>query len=102
MWATRSQKKRINLAAQAVLPILLRRWLPDGHLEGDEFVALNPTRNDRHKGSFKVNVENGLWADYATGDGGRGAISLVAYLFDLDCAKAAQRLAEMLEADRGA
>lgn len=103
MRATRDRKiRRINLAAQAALLALLRRWLPDGHLEGDEFVARNPTRHDRHKGSFKVNVETGLWADFATGDAGCGPISLAAYLFDLDLAEAAQWLADMLEASDGA
>ena len=39
-------------------PAVLLEWLPDGHLEGNEFVALNPNREDRTKGSFKINVWN--------------------------------------------
>ena len=37
----------INRAALAVLPTLLRRWLPDGRVDGSEFIALNPRRPDR-------------------------------------------------------
>jgi hypothetical protein len=57
----------INTAAIAVLPSLLRRWLQDGRVEGHEFVARNPTRPDKHCGSFRVNLRNGRWADFATG-----------------------------------
>ncbi len=52
----------INRAALASLPALLRRWLPDGHLVGREYEARNPRRADRRPGSFKVNVNTGMWA----------------------------------------
>ena len=84
----------INGAALAVLPSLVRRWLPDGHLEGDEYVALNPRRDDRHLGSFKINLTTGCWADFALDDaGGRDPISLVAYLHRVTRVEAARRLA---------
>lgn len=67
----------------ACLPYLrtfLQRWLPDGQIVGNEYVAKNPTRNDQRKGSFKVNLNTGKWADFATGDAGSTIVSLAAYL----------------------
>lgn len=87
---------RINAAALARLPDLLARWLPDGRSQGREFVALNPRRNDRHTGSFRVNLDTGRWADFATRDKGGDPVSLAAYLAGLSQIEAARRLAEML------
>jgi hypothetical protein len=75
---------------------LLQRWLPDGRKEGDEYVALNPTRADRHLGSFRVNLRTGRWADFATGDKGGDVVSLAAYLFGLRQCEAAERVAAAL------
>jgi hypothetical protein len=89
----------INAAAIQSLPFLLARWLPGGKRIGKEYVALNPTRNDRHAGSFKVVIVGnraGLWADFATGDSGGDPISLAAYLFCMRQGEAARKLAEML------
>lgn len=68
----------INLACRARLPSLLAAWLPDGRKQGQEWVALNPTRSDRHAGSFKINMITGQWADFATGDKGGDPVSLYA------------------------
>ena len=92
---------RVNGAALPVLRVLLDRWLPGGRVVGHEYVALNPKRNDRGLGSFKVNLYSGRWADFATGDGGGDPISLAAYLHDLSQGQAAQRLAEMLGESNG-
>lgn len=78
---------------------ILRRWLPDGERRGAEWVATNPTRIDRHKGSFKVNVMTGRWSDFATGDRGGDLIGLAAYLFRLTQKEAALKVAEMLGID---
>jgi hypothetical protein len=86
----------VSAAALPILPSLVVRWLPCGRREGAEYVALNPTRADRHLGSFRVNLRTGRWADFATGDGGGDAVSLVAYLSDVTQAEAAARLAGML------
>ena len=64
----------------AVLPALLRRWLPDGRIEGNEYVARNPRRSDRRLGSFKINLRTGRWADFAFDARGGDPISLAAYL----------------------
>ncbi|MCB1884746.1 MAG: hypothetical protein KDG89_12255 [Geminicoccaceae bacterium] len=90
---------RINRDARRSLPALLRRWLPGGCREGDEWVARNPNRHDRRPGSFKVNLATGRWADFATGDGGSDPVSLAAYLGNLSQHEAALRLAQMLGID---
>ena len=76
MTSTQVDYVAINTIALAVLPVILHRWLPDGHIIGHEYIARNPTRNDRHAGSFKINVRTGRWADFATGDVGGDPISL--------------------------
>jgi hypothetical protein len=87
---------RVNREALAVLPAVLRRLLPHGKSVGREFVALNPRRSDRHRGSFKVNVNSGRWSDFATGDNGGDPISLLAYLANVSQYNAARLLAQML------
>ena len=75
---------------------LVAEWLPEGRREGQEWVALNPTRADSHLGSFKVNLVTGQWADFATGDQGGDLISLYGYLYGLKNGQAATRLMETL------
>lgn len=86
----------INQAALARLSDILHRWLPDGRMEGGEYVARNPTRADRQPGSFKINVSTGRWADFATGSKGGDPVSLAAYLAGCGQAEAARELAAML------
>ena len=88
--------ERINRAALRSLDAILSRWLPDGRREGHEWVALNPRRADHRLGSFRVNLNTGRWADFATGDKGGDVISLAAYLGHLGQVDAAKSLAEML------
>ncbi len=86
----------INRACLANLFSLLRRWLPDGRLLGHEYTARNPTRADRRAGSFRINVNTGKWADFATDHKGGDVVSLAAYLSDTGQAEAARALADML------
>lgn len=86
----------INAAAMSALPSLLARWLPDGVLRGREYIARNPRRDDRQSGSFKVNIQTGRWADFATDDTGGDIISLAAYLSGKGQGEAARALADML------
>src|SRR5688572_21054292 len=88
--------QQIATASLPHLPTLVARWLPGGCRSGSEWVARNPTRLDRHPGSFKVNLRTGRWADFATGDRGGDAISLAAHLHGLSQHEAARKLAEML------
>ena len=90
---------KINRAALPQLPDILSRWLPDGERRGKEWCALNPTRPDRRRGSFNVNMETGKWGDFATGNHGRDVISLSAYLFKTSQGQAAHDVARMLAVD---
>jgi hypothetical protein len=90
---------RIADAALCHADTLTRRWLPDGRREGAEWVAINPTRADHRRGSFKVNLATGRWSDFATGHAGGDLIALAAYLFHLDQAEAARKIAAALGID---
>jgi hypothetical protein len=91
--------RRIADAALGSADRIVRRWLPDGKREGPEWVAINPIRSDRRKGSFKVNLKTGRWGDFATGQHGGDLIALAALLHHLGQADAAVRVAAMLGID---
>ena len=74
---------------------IVRELLPDGRREGQEWTALNPTRFDRHIGSFRINLQTGRWADFATDDKGGDIISLAAYLEGTSQVEAARRLIDL-------
>lgn len=84
-----------NAASRQMLN-LIPQLLPDGQRVGAEWVALNPRRVDRNRGSFKVNLKTGKWADFATSVTGGNLISLIAYIKDVSKLDAAFILAEML------
>lgn len=69
-----------QLAAQLDPRQLVPQWLPDGKQQGNEWIARNPTRQDKRPGSFSVSLVTGKWSDFATGDSGNDLISLWAYL----------------------
>lgn len=88
--------ERINKAALDRASTVVRGLLPGGRLEGHEYVVRNPLRPDRRLGSFKVNIANGKWGDFATGDGGGDITSLAAFVSGLSQREAAIRLAEAM------
>jgi len=97
--------RRLDFAAVASTAlsrarILVPEWLPAGKLKGHEWLSINPTRGDRNSGSFSVNLDNGKWADFATGDRGGDLISLAAYLRGVTQGRAARELARELGVDR--
>lgn len=52
-----------------------------GKLDGNDFVAYNPTRVDKHLGSFRVCIrgaKQGIWAEFASGEKG-DPIDLINY-----------------------
>ena len=53
--------------------------LPSGKWQNNEYVVLNPTRNDSKAGSFSIN-KNGKWSDFATNEGGNDLIGLTSYV----------------------
>jgi hypothetical protein len=91
--------RRIAEVARANSAAVVRQWLPAGKRVGHEWTALNPRRADRHLGSFRINLRTGAWADFATDDHGGDLISLAAYMFGLNQAEAALRIAQMLGVD---
>ena len=90
------QFDEINAAALTQAQALLALWLPDGQVVGHEFVCRNPTRADNAAGSFKINLSNGRWSDFATGDAGGDLISLYAYIFNVKQGEAAKAIAEAM------
>src|SRR6516165_10467730 len=98
MASTRPDFDLINRTALAALPVLLRRWLPEGHQRGREWVARNPTRKDRRLGSFSIDTSTGRWADFADSPSAKGGdvVSLYAYLRNIGQRDAACELADIL------
>lgn len=88
--------KLIAASALAGADSLVPLWLPDGKRSNYEWSALNPTRGDSKAGSFSVNLNTGVWADFATGDKGGDLVSLYAYLHGLSQGDAARALADQL------
>ena len=88
--------EQVNNFALANLEPILRTWLPDGKVVGCEYMARNPKRSDNKLGSFKINLNNGNWADFAIGKTGKGAISLCSYIFDMKTYDSAKSIHESL------
>lgn len=86
----------INRAALANAHAVVRGLLPEGRLEGHEYVARNPLRPDKRLGSFKINIATGKWADFAMGAAGGDLVALAAYVSGLPQREAAIRLAQSM------
>lgn len=103
---TKRQAKKINFAelnkaVQYNMPSLIYELLPNGEARGDEWFALNPTRCDRHIGSFSINTKSWKFYDFACNEGGHGAIALYAYVKGLSYYDATKELQAMLEGKNG-
>lgn len=71
---------------------VLQQWLPDGTCSNQEYVAKNPTRDDKSPGSFKINMDTGVWSDFATEDAkGANLVDLYVYLHGITDKKVAAR-----------
>lgn len=88
--------KKLNEAIAPTLQSLIPQILPQGKRRGEFWLPLNPTRFDRNIGSFMINLRTGQWIDYATGESGSDAISLVAYLYGFKQGEAATYLENIL------
>lgn len=78
---------------------IVDHFLPGGKRQGREYIVCNPRRNDNRPGSFSINLDTSQWADFATGDRGGDAISLLAFLDTSNQLEAAKRLAAFLGVD---
>jgi len=89
---------QVKAASLKAIDRVLAHWLPNGKREdgGKEYSAPNPTRADKHAGSFKVNLAKGTWADFATCDKGGDLIDLVRYLDGGTEVEACNKLADFL------
>ncbi|WP_249502923.1 hypothetical protein [Escherichia coli] len=68
--ATINAIRSVAAVAAQHAEILVPEWLPEGKRQATEWVCRNPTRADRHAGSFFVSLVDGCWHDFATGDSG--------------------------------
>jgi hypothetical protein len=98
--ATKTASRRVDFAAVKSASInaacsLVPCWLPSGRREGNEWVVRNPLRDDTTPGSFKVNMRDGFYKDFASGEGG-DLIDLFGRLNNLSPLEAARALGEIL------
>ena len=75
---------------------ILKHLLSTAKKVGSEYIALNPTRNDKNLGSFRINTTTWKWADFATGDKGGDIISLYAYIKGINQLNAAKELLRLI------
>lgn len=86
--------KKLKEDALGYIETLVTKWVPDGRVDGHEYVMKNPRRDDDKLGSFKINTGTGVWCDFADGSDAKGSdlVSLYHYLYNttsmLDAAKA--------------
>ena len=83
------------------LPTILDLHGVEHRRAGAEIEMINPTREDRRFGSFRVNMRTGFWSDFATGDTGGDVIALVAYLCGCRQIDAARRICDILKTGAG-
>jgi len=80
----------INRAALSRFSSLLKSWLPGGITIGREFKcgSINGEKGD----SLSVNIDKGVWKDFADDMGGSDPVSLYAAIYNLTQAEAGKRL----------
>jgi putative DNA primase/helicase len=59
---------------------ILRQIISGGKCIGNDYVVINPTRDDKRPGSFRIDIKTGKYNDLATGDSGGDIIDLVKYI----------------------
>ena len=83
--------KDLAHALLARVDTLLERWLPGGVREGHEYKCADMAGGRGR--SMSVNMDSGVWSDFAFGDSGPDLISLYAAIHSLDMGKAARQVA---------
>jgi len=95
------RRARVNGQLLSNSATVLNSWL-DGERKGDEYVAINPLRDDQSAGSLSINLTTGVWKDFAVDDfAGPDLVSLYIKLNDLDASAALDAL-ETLQPASGA
>lgn len=89
--------KGLNGYALSNIDSVLHHYLPNGKHEGHEYKPLNPRRADNKSGSFSINTNTGVWADFADSEAkGQDVISLVAYVTNKPQGEAFKELSDLL------
>ena len=92
--------KGLNEYALSNIDSVLHHYLPNGKHEGHEYKPLNPRRADNESGSFSINTNTGVWADFADSEAkGQDVISLVAYVKNKPQGEAFKELSDLLNYD---
>lgn len=77
---------------------ILEEIAPDGELQGNEYVMLNPHRNDGDLGSFKYNIDKHVFMDFADGEvKGSDIVGLLTFLERLKPMEAAQKINRIID-----
>lgn len=84
---------RVNAECMSRFPLLLEQWLPGGRVEGREYVCAD--LNGGPGRSLSINLQSGVWRDFATDEGGTDPVSLFAAINNLPQGKAAHELRQM-------
>ena len=69
---------------------------PLGRRRGNEYQLLNPHRDDKSLGSFSINLQTSLWADFAIDKHGYSFTALIEYLYNLSSPQAVTVLGGLL------
>src|SRR5665213_2305452 len=72
-------------------PRYLNEWLPGGKLTGREFIAGSLRGEAGH--SLSINIDKGIWKEFASGQGGGDLISLYAAIHNIKQGDAAKQFA---------
>lgn len=91
--------KAVNAEALRQSQRVAEHFAPNGKRQGREYIALNPGRADKSARSFSLNLDTGVWSDFATSDKGGDLISYVAYANRQSQGDAARELAKFLGMD---
>jgi putative DNA primase/helicase len=75
---------------------VLKQLIPNGKIEGNDYVVANPRRNDRRSGSFRIDIATGRFNDFATGDRGGDIIDLAKFVYNCNAVTAVDKLSWLL------
>ena len=74
---------------------ILKQLVGKGQIEGSDYVALNPRRNDSKLGSFRIDISTGRFHDFATGNRGGSIIDLAAFAYNCNIVEATKHLQQL-------
>lgn len=92
--------KDVAARARDHVEAICAHWLPNGKRQGAEWCIGD--RTGAAGESLKVNINTGVWADFATGDKGGDPVALVAYVEGCAMGEASERVRAFLGLDTGA